>query len=160
MGREAHVVPGSHRFANTIRSQHVPATFDEVLSEVHHESVRLDCEAGELIIMVSGVIHHSPPNRSDHVRLAAHGILKPADARLIFYFADESTDPDRVECYELDLDDYLGQVGQGRPEGIAPSELVARPPAMTPERFGAGIAATADTRSAPPPADRSGHSGR
>lgn len=135
-----HVVPGSHRFCNAVRSQHVPSTFDEVLDRVHRESVRLDCSAGEVVVMVSGVIHHSPVNTSDHVRLAAHGILVPVDVPLVFYYADDATPPDKVECYEFDLDTYVRHIHQGRPDpGVVPDELVDRPPAMTRERFDAGI---------------------
>jgi hypothetical protein len=137
-----HVVPGSHRFANEVRSQHVPATFDDVLDEVHRASVRLDCKAGELVIMVSGVIHHSPPNRTSMVRLAAHGILKPVHAPLVFFYADERTPEGKVECYELDLDTYVRQVHEGRPDpAVERTGLADRPPPMTPERFAAGLAA-------------------
>lgn len=140
-----HVVPGSHRFSNEVRSQHVPSTFDEVLDRVHESAVRLDCRAGELILMVSGVIHFSPPNNSSDVRLAAHGILKPVGSPMVFYFADELTPPGKVECYELGMDDYVEQVRQGRPRQEVPlRELVDRPPDMTPERFERGLAATRD----------------
>jgi hypothetical protein len=142
-----HVVPGSHRFSNKIRSQHVPATFDDVIDLVHGESVRLDCSAGELILMVSGVIHHSPPNRSDRVRLAAHGIVRPTEVPLVFYFADESTPEDMVECYEMDLERYVRHIHQGRPGPEAEmTEMVRRPPTgMTRERFREGIAAVRPT---------------
>ncbi|MFZ4434458.1 MAG: phytanoyl-CoA dioxygenase family protein [Microthrixaceae bacterium] len=140
-----HVVPGSHRFANSVRSQHVPATFDEVLPQVHDAAERLDCRAGELVVMVSGVIHFSPPNRSDHVRLAAHGIVVPVGEPMVFYFADDSTPAGRVECYELDLDTYVRQVRIGRPgDGSVPVELVDRPPPMDPARFEAGLASVRD----------------
>lgn len=138
-----HVVPGSHRFANSIRSQHVPATFDEVLPAVHDAAVRLDCAAGEMVLMVSGVIHFSPPNRSEQVRLAAHGILTPVGEPMVFYYADEATPPGKVECYEMDLATYVRQVQLGRPGAEFPlSELQDRPPEMTPERFARGVAAT------------------
>lgn len=140
-----HVVPGSHRFTNAIRSQHVPAVFDEVLPEVHEAAVRLDCRAGDLVLMVSGVVHFSPPNQSDEVRLAAHGIVKPTAAPLVFYYADDETPADKVECYELDLDAYVRQIRAGRPAADVPrSALVDRPPtSMTEARFRTGLAQVA-----------------
>ena len=137
-----HVVPGSHRFTNAIRSQHVPAVFDEVLPAVHEAAVRLDCQAGDLILMVSGVVHFSPPNRGDEVRLAVHGIVKPQAAPLVFYYADGETPAGKVECYQLDSDAYVRQIREGRPASDVPlGELVDRPPgSMTPERFRAGLA--------------------
>ncbi|MEN0072671.1 MAG: phytanoyl-CoA dioxygenase family protein [Propionicimonas sp.] len=137
-----HVVPGSHRFSNRIRSRHVPAVFDEVLDEVHESAIRLDCRAGELIVMVSGVIHFSPPNLSDDLRLAVHGIVKPAAAPLVFFYADEETPEGRVECYEMDIEKYVRCIHEGRPSGdVEMDRLVPRPPrSMDPERFGAGAA--------------------
>ena len=137
-----HVVPGSHRFSNRIRSQHVPARFDEVLDLVDEASERLDCRAGELILMVSGVVHHSPPNRGDAVRLAAHGIVRPADVPLVFYYADDATPEGLVECYEMDLEHYVRHIHQGRPTSGEPvTELLERPPeSMSRERFQRGLA--------------------
>lgn len=140
-----HVVPGSHRFTNAIRSQHVPAVFDEVLPQVHESAVRLDCRAGDLVLMVSGVVHFSPPNQTDDVRLAAHGIVKPAEAPLVFYYADDETPSGKVECYELDLESYVRQIRAGRPSADVPrSALVDRPPSsMTEARFRSGLAQVA-----------------
>lgn len=137
-----HVVPGSQHFTNRVRSRHLLATFDAVLDQVHDASVRLDCQAGELVVMVSGVVHHSPPNRSGHLRLAAHGIVKPAAAPLVLYYADDDTEPGLVECYELDIEDYVRAIHQGRPAGRRPDRLVPRPQTdMAPDRFAAGLAA-------------------
>ncbi len=137
-----HVVPGSHRFGNAIRSRHVPAVFDEVLDQVAEAAVRLDCRAGELIVMVSGVIHFSPPNRSTDLRLAAHGIVTPEAVPLVFYFADETTPAGKVECYELGMERYIEQIHRGRPGAdVALTRLVERPEtSMSPERFASGMA--------------------
>ena len=143
-----HVVPGSHRYTNLIRSLHVPSTFNEVLNSVRAAGLRFDCLAGELILMVSGIIHYSPPNSSDQVRLAAHGILAPTKIPLQFYFADDQTPEGKVECYEFDLEGYVQQLLQGRPDpSVEPTRLVDRPPqSMTPARFFAGREATKDAQ--------------
>lgn len=138
-----HVVPGSHRFSNRVRSQHVPAVFDEVLDLVHAAGVRLDCVAGELVVMVSGVIHYSPPNQSGELRLAAHGIVTPSGVPLVLYYADDETPAGQVECYELDIERYVQAIHQGRPKDArSPDRLVDRPPSsMAPHRFQEGLAA-------------------
>jgi len=138
-----HVLPGSHRYTNTVRSRHVLAMFDPVLDRVEAASVELICEPGELIVMVSGVVHFSPPNRSESLRLAAHGIFKPAEAPLVFYFADDQTPPDEVECYEVGIDDYIELALGDRPgPRFAQSGTCAREPVeMAPDRFAAGQAA-------------------
>lgn len=146
-----HVVPGSHRFSNRIRSRHVPSYFDDVIDEVHRAGTRLDCEAGELVVMVSGVIHYSPPNRSGELRLAAHGIVKPVGVPLVFYYQDEQTPEGQVECYELDIERYVAAIHGGRPGPEFPVDrLEARPEAgMTPGRFAAGLAARDSAEATP-----------
>ncbi|MEX0768887.1 MAG: phytanoyl-CoA dioxygenase family protein [Microthrixaceae bacterium] len=141
-----HVVPGSHRFTNLIRSLHVPSTFDEVLDSVRAAALRFDCQAGELILMVSGIIHFSPANSSGELRLAAHGMLAPSQIPLQFYFADDQTPEGKVECYEFDIEGYVKQLHQGRPDPeVELTKLLNRPPrTMTPERFQAGLEATKD----------------
>lgn len=138
-----HVVAGSHRFANRIRSRHVPAYFDEVLDLVHQAGTRLDCRAGELVVMVSGVVHYSPPNRSGGLRLAAHGILTPTDVPLVFYFADDQTPAGQVECYELDIERYVRSIHEGRPGPSVPmARFEDRPEStMRRDRFERGMAA-------------------
>ena len=98
--------------------------------------------------MVSGVIHFSPPNSSDEVRLAAHGMLAPSKIPLKFYFADEQTPEGKVEAYEADIDSYVNQLHQGRPHpDVQPIQILERPPqSMTPERFLAGLRATTDAQ--------------
>lgn len=132
-----HVVPGSHRFANLVRSQHVPSLFNEVLDLISEDAVALPCAAGELIVMAAGVVHFSPPNRSGATRLAAHGMAVPAESELIFYFADEATPADRVECYPLEIDHYIEQIKRGRPSAEVPAMGHApRPPtSMTRSRY-------------------------
>lgn len=138
-----HVLPGSHRFTNRIRSRHVPAVFDPVLAQVEEEAIALDCEPGELIVMVSGVVHFSPPNLTDHVRLAVHAILKPIEAPLVFYFADDETPQGKAERYEVDIDQYIELTLGDRPgPEVALAGLSDRQPmAMSPERFAQGMAA-------------------
>lgn len=136
-----HVLPGSHRFSNRIRSRHVPSVFDDVLPDIREASTRLDVKAGELIVMVSGVIHWSPPNRSDSLRLAAHGIVTPPGVPLVFYFRDDDTPDDLVECFELDIDQYVRAIHHGRPSDVPLDHMEPLPPSnMNRARFERGMA--------------------
>lgn len=140
-----HVLPGSHRFANDVRSRTVPACFDGVLDEVRGASIGLECEAGDVVLMVSGVVHYSPPNRSQSLRLACHGLLKPPAAPLVYFYADELTSDDEVEMYEVDIDRYISLTLGDCPRGSAvPLGTRSRPPEqMTPERLAAGLRSVA-----------------
>lgn len=141
-----YVLPGSHRFTNSVRARHVPARFDPVLPEVHEQSVRLDCVAGEAVLMVSGVVHHSPPNLSGELRLAAHGILKPNDAPLVFYYVDDETPDGKVGMYQVSIDEYVHLTLGERPDPtLRPAGWRERPAEeMTPERLAAGLRAFAE----------------
>jgi len=137
-----HVVRGSHRFANKIRSRTVPALFDDVLPAVRDAGTRLDCVAGELIIMVAGVIHFSPPNLSGHLRLAAHGVFTPRGAPLVHYLVDADTPTGSVECFEVEgIDRFVRLIHDGRPDDLgSPQRIMPLPPArMTAERLAAGL---------------------
>ncbi len=136
-----YVVAGSHRFTNRIRSRHVAAVFDDVLDEVREASVAIECAPGDLVIMMSGVIHFSPPNLSEQLRLAVHGIVKPAEVPLVFYYEDELTPAGKVECYELEIESYVHAIRTGRP-GLDQhmSRLDNRPvSSMSPARFAEGM---------------------
>jgi len=141
-----HVLPGSHRFTNRIRSRYVPAMFDPVLTEVERRSVPLDCRAGDLVVMVSGVVHYSPPNTTDDLRLAVHGIFKPAAAPLLYYYADEETPDGMVEVYPVEIDDYIELTLSGRPGAEHPMlGYRDRPPMlMDPDRFAEGMRSVSD----------------
>jgi hypothetical protein len=145
-----HVVPGSHHFSNQVRSQHVPAVFDEVLDLVEDSAVCLDCRAGDLILMVSGVIHFSPPNASESVRLAAHGMVKPIEAPLVFYYSDDQTPDGRVECYEMGIEQYIEHIIAGRPDpDVELTRFIDHPEgSMSRERFLRGTAEHAARASA------------
>lgn len=140
-----HVLPGSHRYTNRVRSLTVPSRFDPVIDRIEERSVRLDCAAGELVVMVSGLVHWSPPNRGERLRLAGHGILKPRLAPTVFFHADDATPEGLVEMYEVDIDRYIEMLLGRPPRELAPlSGYCPRPPGMMdPERFEAGHRACA-----------------
>jgi hypothetical protein len=121
----------------------VPARFDQVLDLVHRSSDRFDCQPGDLVVMVAGVVHHSPPNCSTETRVAAHAVITPSGGPLLFFYADELTEPDKVEVYEVDIDQYVRLIRDGNPRSVVPlAGLMDREPTeMTPVRFQAGLAA-------------------
>ena len=124
-----HVLPGSHRFGGEVRAQYVPFVFDDAIDLVRSASVRLETRPGDLVVMVSGVVHWSPANESDRLRLAAHGLLKPLDAPIVYFYADDDTPPGTVEMYEVDMDTYIELCLVGRPGPDVPrTGLRPRPP--------------------------------
>lgn len=124
-----HVLPGSHRYGGEVRAQHVPFVFDDAIDLVRSASIRLETEPGDVVVMVSGLVHWSPANRSDAVRLAAHGLLKPIDAPIVYFYADEQTPSGSVEMYEVDMDTYIELCLVGRPgPEVRCTGLRSRPP--------------------------------
>jgi hypothetical protein len=141
-----HAVRGSHHFANRIRAQHVPARFDQVIELVESSADRLDCQAGDLVVMVAGVVHYSGPNMSDRTRVAAHAVVTPSSTPLLFFYADQDTPTEKVEAFEVDIDQYVKLIRSGRPrESATLAGLFDRPPIeMTPDRFARGLAERAE----------------
>jgi hypothetical protein len=124
-----HVLPGSHRFGSQVRAQYVPFVFDDAIDLVRSASVRLETRPGDLVVMVSGVAHWSPANESGRLRLAAHGLLKPVEAPIVYFYADDDTPPGTVEMYEVDMDTYIELCLVGRPGPDVPrTGLRPRPP--------------------------------
>lgn len=124
-----HVLAGSHRFGGEVRAQHVPFVFDDALDLVRSASTQLDTQPGDLVVMVSGLVHWSPANGSGALRLAAHGLLKPVEAPIVYFFADGQTPPGTVEMYEVDMDTYIELCLVGRPgPEVRRTGLRPRPP--------------------------------
>lgn len=83
------VIPGSHRFSDIIRSPFFPNPLGELGDELKKDLVDVPLKAGEAIVFNHALIHASPPNTTEELRLAVtYGIIHK-DAQLMFYAKNE-----------------------------------------------------------------------
>ena len=66
----------------------------------------------------------------------ALALVLAACSRPVPLYCDEDTPPGLVECYELDIEQYVRAIHGGRPEGREPDRMERRPDALLgPDRF-------------------------
>lgn len=97
------VLEGSHAFLPVLRAPTLPFFYEPYQAEIRAHLHLLDVKAGEAVILNQALIHASPPNLSDQVRLAITTGLKTAGAPMRFHYAAE---PGKLEVFAMD-DDFL-----------------------------------------------------
>jgi ectoine hydroxylase-related dioxygenase (phytanoyl-CoA dioxygenase family) len=92
------VLPGSHRFFDTVRSPNVDFCYRDTEQQIWDSMITIPMKAGQAFILNHAVIHGSAPNRTGKERLAiAYGLI-PKEAKLVYY---HKNDKDRLEKYEM-----------------------------------------------------------
>lgn len=107
-----HVLPGAHRLPFTIRGTGLRSP-TLGLRWQYGELRDLPLRAGQAVIYDHRVIHGSPPNRSDEVRLALAMILVPAETEARHYRRDPASG--RVVAWEIDAT-FFHRFTYGDPE--------------------------------------------
>lgn len=117
------VVPGSHRrvgFVRAVNNRSYDAHSEAAGLEAPREVVGL--RPGQAIVMDNRVVHFSPPNTTDEIRLAAACVATPAEEPMLHYWFDDEGRPHRLEVgpdfwisYSPGMDprDAEGCVGDG-----------------------------------------------
>ncbi len=81
------VAEGSHVYASTPRGINAPVPFEHIRQHMHeHCLTDLPLKKGDAIIFDHRLIHASPPNYSNNIRVAAVLALIPHEASLIHYY--------------------------------------------------------------------------
>ncbi len=77
----------SHRYASFPRGMNVPVPFENIRDTMHERHLTaLALKRGDAVVFDHRLIHASPANNSDKIRLAAVLALIPAEANLIHYY--------------------------------------------------------------------------
>lgn len=119
-----HVLPGSHRMGNHLRPRDVEAPSPALQEIALRDSVAVDLEAGQLLLLDGAVLHHSPPNASTTERVAVIAALRPADAPLHFVLSEQGDADGTAAVYEVPQEHYRsGEVVAPR---FDPGALVGR----------------------------------
>lgn len=97
------VLRGSHRFLPVLRCPTIPFFYGDYQQEIQESLTQLTVRAGQAVVLNQALIHASPPNLSDEVRLAITTGIKTAQAPMRFHYV---TAPDALEVFAMD-DDFL-----------------------------------------------------
>lgn len=109
------IEPGSHLWDFNYRSANIPFAYPEKEQDLWESMVRLDMKAGEALIYDHRLIHASPENHTDEIRLACVFGIIPNNAQMYYYHKNEHGD---IEEYESNPDFFLyGNIFEG-PKGL------------------------------------------
>lgn len=91
---------GSHRLFPTYRGSSIPEFFQNVSDEIIDYLEPVIIKAGEAVFFDQSVIHYSPPNYSDKVRIVTNTYFTHKDAEYRTYFYNPDEHPNEVEVFE------------------------------------------------------------
>lgn len=94
------VLPGSHRIFPTYRGSTVPGIYEEISDEMIDYMEPLYLKAGEAVFFDQSVIHYSPPNLSDKIRIVTNTYFTHQDAEYRIYYYDKDKHDGCVEAFE------------------------------------------------------------
>ena len=94
------VIPGSHNVFRTQRGPNIPKALTQYNEMLQRYSILIPLRKGQGIIFDHKLVHCSPPNNTDMVRVAIQSVLKPAESPALHYFFDEPTK--KIHAYRID----------------------------------------------------------
>ena len=94
------VIPGSHLVFRTQRGPNIPKALTRYNELLQRYSTFIPLRKGQAIVFDHKLVHYSPPNRTECVRVAVQSVLKPGKADALHYFFDEPRN--KVVAYGID----------------------------------------------------------
>lgn len=94
------VLKGSHRLFPTYRGSTIPEFFEEVSEEILDYLEPITIKAGEAVFFDQSIIHYSPPNYSDKIRIVTNTYFTHKDAQYRTYYYNKEKHPEHVEAFE------------------------------------------------------------
>jgi len=82
------VLPGSHRVAGELRGTRTSQWYADHIGAIGPTLVPVEVTAGEAVVLDNALVHASPPNRSNAMRLAVAIAVVPVEAELVHASAD------------------------------------------------------------------------
>lgn len=99
-----YLLPGSHRFFPTYRGHTLPGFYDPIQEEIKDYMLPIYLKAGQAIIFDQSIVHFSPPNNSDNIRIATNVFIahKEAKFRICYHDKNDEQYKGKVELFEQD----------------------------------------------------------
>jgi hypothetical protein len=127
------ILPGSHRFFPTYRGSSIAEFFSGVMDEMLDYLHPVTIKAGKAVIFDQSIIHFSPPNYSDKIRIVTNTYFTHKDAEFRTFWWNESLGNKHVEAFAqdnnfmLDYDQFGTDIRQrprvGRSLGLVPYDF-------------------------------------
>jgi hypothetical protein len=101
-----YVLPGSHYgVVKALRCPTLPMFFTGFEQLMIDHSLPMSVKAGEAIVLNQSLVHYSPPNQSDSIRIAITSAVISAESKMNFHYCADTT-KNEVELFEME-DDFL-----------------------------------------------------
>lgn len=98
-----YVLPGSQSTAlPTLRAPTMPFFFSGYDKELIEHCIPMCVKAGQAVVLNQSLVHYSPPNNSNDIRIAITSGIKTKDAPMLFHYKNE----DKIEQFAMD-DNFL-----------------------------------------------------
>jgi ectoine hydroxylase-related dioxygenase (phytanoyl-CoA dioxygenase family) len=95
-----YALPGSHRFYPTYRGHTIPGFYDPIQEEIKDYMMPFYLKAGQAVVFDQSIVHFSPPNLSDGLRIVTNVFITHRDARFVTCYHDKNN-PEAVGKVEL-----------------------------------------------------------
>lgn len=96
------LLPGSHRIFPTYRGSSIREFFSDVMDDMLDYLHPVYIKAGQAVIFDQSIIHYSPPNYSDKIRIVTNTYFCHKDTEFRTYFWDNTTEEKFVEGFVQD----------------------------------------------------------
>lgn len=100
------MLPGSHLLGNAIRPPDVDSLDAEFRDLALRDSVPIELDAGQMLVIDGSVVHHSPPNESGHERIAAICALRPTGSTMWYVRSDAGAATGVAEVRDVGVELY------------------------------------------------------
>ena len=96
------VLPGSHRLMPTYRGSSIREFFSDIMDDMLDYLHPVLVKAGQAVIFDQSIIHYSPPNYSDKIRIVTNTYICHKNTEFRTYFWDNTTEEKFVEGFVQD----------------------------------------------------------
>ncbi len=126
------VLPGSHSKKHSYRGPGIPSIFKNIENELWEKLTPLPMKAGEALFYDHALLHGSPANKSDKVRVGIVCGVVSKNSEMQLYFQKNNA----IEIYNLDEQFFLDKNPMNGPDGLKLIGNVEEPQSiLTKEEF-------------------------
>jgi ectoine hydroxylase-related dioxygenase (phytanoyl-CoA dioxygenase family) len=116
------IIPKSHRYNRLPRATGCDFAYKDYNKEIIEQMLPIKLKRGEVLIMDQSLIHYSGSNKSEYIRVAAMGMLKPTEVNIVCYHPIHNCE--KLEVYKVPDDFYTYHMLTQKPENLSPEKII------------------------------------